>query len=252
MQCLAPLTPLENNLLSLNRCYRNVYVLKPDSWSWAGNGTCQLAQRAHVLAIPNVGPDRVRDQLLPSLDSLPDLIQVVLLTLVDYKNPVAREEAIERMCARAPALSIRGPLVCKWAIHLAQVRYSNRHKCITDDLTWTMQVNNLPPPDEALLAQYRDLTHVPPSVLRQTKAPCNRAECEALVRRYLGADRSGPANNHQHDPRAILEQALAGPDASPPPIPAGLTPTTCATGALNICIHGMYLNTASHHRCSRH
>ncbi len=119
---LVPLTAIEQNLVSLNRVYRNIYILKPNSWTWGNDGTRQWGQRAHVLAVPNAGTDKVRDCLLQPLDALPNTIQVIFLTVVDMDDPVRRGEAIRAMVDRAPALKVRGREVVKWAYHLSRVR----------------------------------------------------------------------------------------------------------------------------------
>lgn len=41
------------------------------------------------------------------------------------------------------------------------------------------------------------------------------AEAAVLVRGYLGDDRMGPANVHEHNPDGVYAQAMEGPDASP-------------------------------------
>ena len=62
-----------------------------------------------------------------------------------------------------------------------------------------------------------ELDTLPPSVLKQVVVARNETDAATLVRTYLGEDRVGPANTHQNDPDALFNQAMAGPDATPPP-----------------------------------
>lgn len=62
-----------------------------------------------------------------------------------------------------------------------------------------------------------DLDTLPPSVLKQVVVARNETDAATLVRTYLGEDRVGPANTHHNDPDALFNQAMAGPDATPPP-----------------------------------
>lgn len=118
---LVPLTMMEENLVAVYRVYRLVYVMKPASWSWAANNTRQLCHRAHVVAVPNVGPDQVRDCLLPQLHEMADMIDVVFLTLVDVNSDQEAQAALAKMANRSSALKIRPREVVKWAFHLSRV-----------------------------------------------------------------------------------------------------------------------------------
>lgn len=113
---------IEENLVSLHRVYRLVYVMKPATWSWGYDGTTrQLCQRAHVIAVPNVGADKVRDCLLPRMSDIGDYVDVVFLSLIDVNSQAEAEAALQKMAKRSPALKIRGDVVVKWAFHLCRV-----------------------------------------------------------------------------------------------------------------------------------
>lgn len=119
---LCPLTMIEENLVAVHRVYRLVYVMKPATWSWGYDGTTrQLCQRAHVIAVPNVGADKVRDVLLPRMRDIGDYVDVVFLSLIDVNNQAEAEAALQKMAKRSPALKIRGDVVVKWACHLCRV-----------------------------------------------------------------------------------------------------------------------------------
>lgn len=115
-----PLTMIEENLLSLHRVFRLVYVMKPASGGY-DRSTRQLCHRAHVVAVPNAGADKVRDCLLPRLSDLSDYMDVVFLSLVDVSSDAEAQAAVKKMAERSPALRIRGHEIVKWARHLAKV-----------------------------------------------------------------------------------------------------------------------------------
>lgn len=121
-ETLVPLTRIEENLVSRYRVHRNLYVMKPAQWSWTPAGTRQLCHRAHVIATPNAGADKVRDCLLEHPDTLAESIQVVFLVLVDVATPEALEAAVKKIISRSPALRIRTKEVIKWAYHLCKAR----------------------------------------------------------------------------------------------------------------------------------
>jgi hypothetical protein len=118
---LVPLTMVEENLLSLHRAFRLVYVMKPASGGY-DRSTRQLCHRAHVVAVPNAGADKIRDCLLPRIHDIGEFMDVVFLSLVDVNNESEAKAAIKRMAERSPALHIRGVEVVKWAKHLSKVR----------------------------------------------------------------------------------------------------------------------------------
>ena len=120
---LVPLTRIEENLVSRYRVHRNLYIMKPATWSFAKAGTQQLCHKAHVIATPNSGPDMVRDCLLSHPDELSDTMQVVFMVLVDSSDPEVVAKAVKTMVNRSPSLHIRGHEVVKWAMHLSQVRH---------------------------------------------------------------------------------------------------------------------------------
>lgn len=70
----------------------------------------------------------------------------------------------------------------------------------------------MPPPPEELLAEYHELTTIPMSMQKSAVVPRNVESTKALVKTWCGADRSGPANNHQFDPDFVLQSALEGVD----------------------------------------
>ena len=113
---------IEENLVSLYRVYRLVYVMKPATWSWSyDSSTRQLCHRAHVIAVPNVGASKVRDCLLPRLCDVGETVDVVFLTLVDVNSDEEAAAALGKMANRSPALRIRGQEVLKWAFHYSRV-----------------------------------------------------------------------------------------------------------------------------------
>lgn len=121
---MVPLTRIEENLVSRFRVHRNLYIMKPASWSFTGAGTHQLCHKAHVIATPNTGADLVRDCLLSHPDTLSDTLQVVFLVLVDSNDPEVIAAAVDKMVKRSPSLQIRGREVVKWALHLSKVSMS--------------------------------------------------------------------------------------------------------------------------------
>lgn len=80
------------------------------------------------------------------------------------------------------------------------------------------QVYNLTPPSDEIVKAYMELQSLPSAVLQEVVVPQNENDAATLVRTYLGEDRVGPANTHQNDPEAVFNQAMAGPDATPPPL----------------------------------
>ena len=227
---LVPLTRIEENLVSRYRVHRNLYVMKPASWSWSATGTQQLCHQAHVIATPNTGPDMIRDCLLAHPDSLSDTLQVVFLVLVESNDPNAITNAVRKMVERSPALRIRGREVVKWAMHLSKVSsIDSNNRVGTDEdihrishklcLVHDVQVYKLPPPSDEIVKAYSELTTLPESVLNMVLVAQTETDAATLVRTYLGADRVGPANTHQNDPDALYTQAMAGPDAVPPKCP---------------------------------
>lgn len=121
---------IEENLVALHRIYRLVYVMKPATWSGGyDSNTRQLCQRAHVIAVPNAGPDKVRDCLLPRLEEVADYIDVVFLSLVDVNDEAEAAAALQKMANRSPALRIRAREVVKWACHLSRVSAVHGHGC---------------------------------------------------------------------------------------------------------------------------
>ena len=87
----------------------------------------EMCHRAHVIAVPNAGPENVRSCILQHPRKLSDTIQVVFLTLVDTSNEdelqkaLAEKLAKQTMAKNTPALRIRVQVVLKWAEHLAKV-----------------------------------------------------------------------------------------------------------------------------------
>lgn len=75
----------------------------------------------------------------------------------------------------------------------------------------------LTPPSEDIVQAYMELDTLPSSVMKEVVVARNVNDASTLVRTYLGEDRVGPANTHQNDPDALFNQAMEGPDASPPP-----------------------------------
>jgi hypothetical protein len=61
-----------------------------------------------------------------------------------------------------------------------------------------------------------ELTTLPDAVMANVLVARTEAEAAVLARGYLGDDRMGPANVHEHNPDAVYAQAMEGPDASPP------------------------------------
>lgn len=61
-----------------------------------------------------------------------------------------------------------------------------------------------------------ELTTLPDVVMANALVARTEAEAAVLVRGYLGDDRMGPANVHEHNPDAVYAQAMEGPDAVPP------------------------------------
>lgn len=118
---LVPLTRIEENLVSLYRVHRNLYIMKPATYSFSTAGTRQLCHKAHVIATPNTGPDMVRDCLLSHPNELSDTLQVVFMVLVDSLDEKVVANAVKTMVSRSPSLLVRGPEVVKWAMHLSKV-----------------------------------------------------------------------------------------------------------------------------------
>lgn len=86
-----------------------------------------------------------------------------------------------------------------------------------NDIIDMLQVYNLPPPSLEMQQVYEKMESLPVSVLRQAIVPRTENDANSLVQVFLGEDRVGPANTRRFDPEGVLKQALAGPDATPPP-----------------------------------
>jgi hypothetical protein len=80
-----------------------------------------------------------------------------------------------------------------------------------------------------------ELTTLPDAVMANVLVARTEAEAAVLVRGYLGDDRMGPANVHEHNPDAVYAQAMEGPDASPP-----LPPVVLATGTADFGEYDIY------------
>ena len=89
---------------------------------------------------------------------------------------------------------------------------------------------NLPPPSDDIQRAYMELTTLPDAVMANVLVARTEAEAAVLVRGYLGDDRMGPANVHEHNPDAVYAQAMEGPDASPPLPPVVLAKGTADFG----------------------
>jgi hypothetical protein len=111
----------EEKLVALHRVNRLCFIMKPTSWSGGRDPkTCQLSHRAHVVAFPNTGADKVRDCLLSPLAKAD--ISVIFLVMVATPDPEERLAILQKMAKKAHAIKIRGHVVIKWAMHLSQVR----------------------------------------------------------------------------------------------------------------------------------
>ena len=67
-----------------------------------------------------------------------------------------------------------------------------------------------------------ELSTLPDTVMANVLVARTEAEASVLLSGYLGDDRMGPANVHEHNPDSVFAQAMEGPDASPPK-PADMT-----------------------------
>lgn len=112
---LAPLTMVEENLVAQYRVCRYVFILKPNTSAWQSADTCRKALRGHVIAFPNVPINQVVSALPLPLDRIPEIMQVIFLTLTTNKDD------LKALALKARPLHIRGKEVCKWAIHLSKV-----------------------------------------------------------------------------------------------------------------------------------
>lgn len=96
---------------------RSCYVIKPKQWTpGRTTDTYQRAHRSHVIAFPNVDA-KLLDRVLTPIDRLPELIQVVFLTMSSDKKSLA-DIAKER---QVKALHVRGKVVADWAKYLCTV-----------------------------------------------------------------------------------------------------------------------------------
>jgi hypothetical protein len=118
---LEPLNPIEENVVSLYRVHRLLYVMKPVTATFSSRFGRQYCHRAHIIALPNAGSEKVRDCILQPTVALADSIHVVFLVLVESDDEDTIRKAIQKMIKRSPALYIRGKLVAKWAMHLSRV-----------------------------------------------------------------------------------------------------------------------------------
>ena len=114
---LAPLTMVEENLVALYRVCRYVFILKPNASTWQSADTCRKALRGHVIAFPNVPIDQVATALPLPLERIPEVMQVIFLTVTTNK------QVLKALALRARPLHIRGREVCKWALHLSKVSF---------------------------------------------------------------------------------------------------------------------------------
>ena len=190
---LQPLSAVEENLLSLHRVHRQLYMMKP----WM---TSEMCHRAHVIAIPNAGPAAVRDCILEHPDELTETMQVVFMTLVDTTNldevqrVLAERLAKQKMAKNSPALRIRVKEVLKWAEHLSKV------------------YNMKPYADDHVRQAYEDLNdQLPLSIIDAAIVPRTDAEYKLLLKTFTGQDRQGPGNNKHTDEEAMNTEGAKGP-----------------------------------------
>ena len=87
-----------------------------------------------------------------------------------------------------------------------------------------------------------ELTTLPDAVMANVLVARTEANAAVLVRGYLGDDRLGPANVHEHNPDAVYAQAMEGPDASPPLPHVVLTTETADFGEYGINIYTLYFS----------
>ena len=114
---LEPLTMVEQNLLSLEATTRYVTVMHKHQpydlqrHRWQG----------HVIAFKAEGPSKVI-KLLTTLAEVPSNIAVVFIQ--SHVDNLTQDDK-RRLIAEAPQFSVRGPLLAKWAEHLAKVRHDH-------------------------------------------------------------------------------------------------------------------------------
>ena len=105
----------ETNLVAVHRVHRQLIFLKPKS-------PLERGLRAHVVAVPNSGPDKVAECILRHPDELRNQMQVVLLVLPPGSENCTMEEQVSKLIDRSKCLRVRKDQVLKWATHLAKVR----------------------------------------------------------------------------------------------------------------------------------
>ena len=118
---LAPLTMIEENLVSLYRVCRYVYVVRPNISSLQPSDTLRKALRGHVIAFPNAPISDLTSIMPLPIDRIPDVMQVVFVLLAN------NEDDFRTAAAKAKPLKIRGKLVAEWAVFLCKVRQFIMH-----------------------------------------------------------------------------------------------------------------------------
>ena len=126
---MLPLTLLEEKIVAPQRAARYVIVLGNDlkrrgdssGENWPhGDRTDTTAiseMRGHVVAYPNpTGPNI--NQLLSfpvAPEDLPNFINVAFIA------PAETEDEVSQLASRSQTLSVRGPVVVAWCLHLAEM-----------------------------------------------------------------------------------------------------------------------------------
>lgn len=123
---LEPLTYLETLLVSPLRPYRNVFVMRGGNNSWRSSDTLMKAMRGHVVAFENPDPSSLGLVFPLHPDNIPEVIQVVLL------GSAATKEELHQKLSASPALTVNGPRVAKWIVHLREV-YKDKPFARVDD-----------------------------------------------------------------------------------------------------------------------
>ena len=110
---LAPLSLIEEQLLSFNRVIRMVYVFHPTP---DGRSVRQYQMRGNVIAFLNAPVTDVMAAVPLPLDQVHEHMQVIFVTQCSNKQDM------QKAFAKAKALVVRGPEIAKWAVHMHKVR----------------------------------------------------------------------------------------------------------------------------------
>ena len=169
--CLKPLSMYEQNLVSLYRGQRHIFILK------ASGGTGQWRMRGHVIAIQNVDIQDVASCFPLPFEEIPNHMQAIFISVATDKQDISK------LISKASAFNVDPwNLVC-WIRYLIHVY---------KDLLVGSKIN------EALITQYQNLQpgQLPDEFVDATLVAPNEDQARTLAVGFMGEQtgRQGYAN----------------------------------------------------------